>query len=271
VLGVDPRRKLPTFERNDFRKWFRRYDRQQASSARGITSRGPIVLLDDCLTSYCEPVVNRSAVTLLEAAGYEVQLAGLPCCGRTLASKGLLGEAQELARANVAKLAGWARRGVPIVGCEPSCVAMLIDEYPDLVPGEDAAAIARQAELVEMHLARTGALPSLRAGKQQILLHGHCHQKALVGAGGTRAALAKIPGANVQLIDSGCCGMAGSFGYEHYETSMAIGERVLFKAVRGAPEAEIAAPGFSCRHQIADGTARRAKHPVQILAEHLDV
>ena len=270
VLGVDPRRPLPRFERNDFRKWFRRHGRQQASSGRVVTSRGPIVLLDDCLTTYCEPVVNRSAVALLEAAGYEVQLAGLSCCGRTLASKGLLGEARDLARVNVAKLVALGAQGVPIVGCEPSCVAMLIDEYPDLVPGEDAAAIAGQAELVEMHFARTGAMPSLRAGQQQILLHGHCHQKALVGAAGTRAALAKIPGAKVQLVDSGCCGMAGSFGYEHYELSMAIGERVLFKAVRARPRQRSRRPASPAATR-SPTAPRGAKHPVQILAEHLDL
>ena len=104
--------------------------------------RGPIVLLDDCLTSYCEPSVNRAAVEVLEAAGYEVHLAGLDCCGRTLVSKGFLTEAQELARANIERLLPWAERGVPIVGCEPSCLLMLVDEYPDLVPGDAARTVA---------------------------------------------------------------------------------------------------------------------------------
>ena len=104
---------------------------------------------------------------------------------------------------------------------------------------------------------------------EQILLHGHCHQKALVGRQDTQAALAMIPGAKVQLVDSGCCGMAGSFGYEHYDMSMAIGERVLFPAVRGAAEATVVAPGFSCRHQIEHGTGRKRLHPVELLAQHL--
>ena len=106
---------------------------------------------------------------------------------------------------------------------------------------------------------------------QKILLHGHCHQKALVGVKDTQAALAMIRGSEVQLIDSGCCGMAGSFGYEHYEVSMAIGERVLFKAVRDAPGAVVIAPGFSCRHQIEHGTGRQARHPIELLAEHLTI
>ncbi len=271
VMGIDARRPLPRFERNHFRKWFKR--RRGPKAANGSASRGPIVLLDDCLTSYCEPLVNRAAVEVLEAAGYEVHLAGLECCGRTHVSKGFLAHGQELARKNVAQLLPWARRGVPIVGCEPSCLLMLIDEYPDLVPSEEARAVAAQAQLVDSHLVRAGielplGSPALPL-QHKILLHGHCHQKALVGVQDTQAALAMIPGVELKTADSGCCGMAGSFGYEHYEMSMAIGERVLFKAVRSAADATIVAPGFSCRHQIEHGTGRLAKHPVQMIAECL--
>jgi FAD/FMN-containing dehydrogenase/Fe-S oxidoreductase len=265
LLGIDARRPLPRFERNHFRKWFRK----RPVSADGTSTRGPIVLLDDCLTSYCEPDVNRAAVRVLEAAGYEVHLARLECCGRTLVSKGFLTEGQELARRNIERLLPWAKRGVPIVGCEPSCLLMLVDEYPDLVPGDAARAVAAQAALVDTHLVHAEIHLPLRSHAQKILLHGHCHQKALVGAQDTQAALAMIPGAAVQLIDSGCCGMAGSFGYEHYDVSMAIGERVLFKAVRNAPDATLIAPGFSCRHQIEHGTGRLAKHPLALIAEHL--
>ncbi|MBI3837473.1 MAG: FAD-binding protein [Planctomycetia bacterium] len=265
LLGIDARRPLPRFERNHFRKWFRK----RSAPGDGASPRGPIVLLDDCLTSYCEPGVNRAAVEVLEAAGYEVELAGLECCGRTLVSKGFLAEGQELARRNVERLLPWAKRGVPIVGCEPSCLLMLVDEYPDLVPGEAARTVAAQAVLVDTHLVQAGIQLPLRPQAQTILLHGHCHQKALVGVQDTQAALAMIPGAEVQLVDSGCCGMAGSFGYEHYEISMAIGERVLFKAVRSAPNATVIAPGFSCRHQIEHGTGRKARHPLQLIAERL--
>ena len=268
LLGIDARRPLPRFERNHFRKWFgsthsATNDRQRQRP------RGPIVLLDDCLTSYCEPGVNRAAVQVLEAAGYEVHLAGLECCGRTWASKGFLSKAQALARRNIALLLPWAQRGVPIVGCEPSCLLMLVDEYQDLAPGEAARIVGAQSALIDMHLVQAKIDLPLRAGPQQIVLHGHCHQKALVGTQDTQAVLAKIPGACVQLVDSGCCGMAGSFGYEHYETSMAIGERVLFKAVRNAPESTIVAPGFSCRHQIEHGAGRQAKHPMQVIADQL--
>jgi len=268
VMGIDARRPLPRFERNHFRKWFRhRRSVNTRSSAPG--SRGPIVLVDDCLTSFCEPWVNRAAVQVLEAAGYEVHLAGLWCCGRTLASKGFLSQAQQLARRNVERLLSWARRGVPIVGCEPSCLLMLVDEYPDLVSGEDARVVASQAALVDTHLVRSRIELPLSSHAQPIVVHGHCHQKALVGAQDTQAALAMISPSQVQLVDSGCCGMAGSFGYEHYELSMAIGERVLFKAVRDAADATIVAPGFSCRHQIEHGTGRKARHPVELLADHL--
>ena len=158
---------------------------------------------------------------------------------------------------------------MPIVGCEPSCLLMLVDEYPELVPGDPARLVASRAALVDSHLVQSGVELPLVASAKRILLHGHCHQKALVGAQDTVAALAMISGAKVQLIDSGCCGMAGSFGYEHYELSMAIGERVLFPAVRQAGESEIVAPGFSCRHQIEHGTGRKASHPVELLAKAL--
>ncbi len=270
VLGIDRRRPLPRFERNHFRKWFGRRPAVDTNGRRSAgESRGPIVLLDDCLTSYCEPGVNRAAVRVLEAAGYEVHLAGLPCCGRTLASKGFLTEAQDLARANIQQLLPWAERGVPIVGCEPSCLLMLVDEYPDLVPSEAARQVAAQARLIDSQLVHDNVTLALRPHAGNLLLHGHCHQKALVGIRETQAALAMMPGAQVQPVDSGCCGMAGSFGYEHYDTSMAIGERVLFKAVRNAPDATIIAPGFSCRHQIEHGTGRHAQHPIEVLAEHL--
>jgi Fe-S oxidoreductase len=147
---------------------------------------------------------------------------------------------------------------------------MLVDEYPDLVPGDDARQVAASAALVDSHLAQSGVPLPLAPLAGQALLHGHCHQKALVGLAGTRAALARIGGLNVATVDSGCCGMAGSFGYEHYDLSMRIGERVLFPAVRqAATDALVVAPGFSCRQQIAHGTGRQALHPVELLERQL--
>jgi Fe-S oxidoreductase len=227
-----------------------------------------VVLLDDCLTSYCEPQVNRAAVSVLERAGYEVVLAGLECCGRALASKGFLTEAQQLARQNIARLLPWAEQGLPIVGCEPSCLLMLVDEYPDLVPGEAAQKVAARAALVDSFIAQQAVELPVRRTESKVLLHGHCHQKALVGLRDTQQVL-KSAAAAIETVDSGCCGMAGSFGYEHYDTSMAIGERVLFKAVRKSAQDEIIAPGFSCRQQILHGTGRKALHPIEFLAQQL--
>ncbi|MBL8826430.1 MAG: 4Fe-4S dicluster domain-containing protein [Planctomycetaceae bacterium] len=267
LLGIDRRRPLPEFERNHFAAWFDA--RPKVTQA----ARGPIVLLDDCLTSYCEPNVNRAAVRVLEAAGYEVHRAGLSCCGRAMISKGLLGPAKQLVAENVSKLLPWAKQGVPIVGCEPSCLLTLTDEYLDLLPGDDTRTIAAQARLIDSHLIRERIeLPLRKTAEppQPVLLHGHCYQKALVGTSECRAALELAPGTKVTTLDSGCCGMAGSFGYEHYNVSMQIGSRVLFPAVNAQPAATVVAPGFSCRHQIEHGTARRALHPIEYLAERLE-
>jgi FAD/FMN-containing dehydrogenase/Fe-S oxidoreductase len=262
LAGTDRRRPLPKFVRANFQKWFRGRGQRPEQSA----PRGPILLLDDCLTSFCEPQVNRAAVEVLEAAGYEVFLANLECCGRAAISKGLLGEAQQRARRNIDLLLPFAERGVPIVGCEPSCLLTLTDEYLDLVPGDAARRVAGAAALVETHLVRNAIALAPQARPGNVLLHGHCHQKALVGMADTLKLLAAISGTETTLVDSGCCGMAGSFGFEHYDLSMKIGDRVLFPAVRGAADSTILAPGFSCRHQIEHGTGRTALHPIEFLA-----
>jgi FAD/FMN-containing dehydrogenase/Fe-S oxidoreductase len=267
LLGVDRRRPMPHFASESFQQRFQKM--QSVRTSRAAAPRGPIVLLDDCLTSYCEPDVNMAAVRVLEAAGYEVHLAGLPCCGRAMISKGLVCEAQQLARDNVARLLPWAERGVPIVGCEPSCLLTLTDDYLDLVPGEAAQQVARHARLIDSHLVESGVELPLDAQHTDILLHGHCHQKALVGIQDTKTLLEAVPGVKVNVVDSGCCGMAGSFGYEHYDISMQIGERVLFPAVREHGDGAVLAPGFSCRHQIAHGTGRHGSHPIEFLAEQL--
>lgn len=264
LLGIDRRRRLPRWDRDHFRRWFAR-----RGSSHTAAPRGPIVLLDDCLTSYQEPQVNRAAVEVLERAGYRVELAGIECCGRAMISKGFLADAQRLAAANIDRLLPWAEQGVPIVGCEPSCLLALVDDYRELVPGAAAGRLAGAARLIDSHLMAEKIELSLRPAPGEIVLHGHCHQKALVGAADTQRLLERLPGATVRLIDSGCCGMAGSFGYEHYDLSMTIGERVLFPAIRSRPEAAVVAPGTSCRHQIADGAGRRALHPIELIRQHL--
>jgi Fe-S oxidoreductase len=259
---VDRRRPLPRFHRQHFRKWFRRH----VPSEQG--TRGEIVLLDDCLTNYCEPGVNRAAVQVLEAVGYRVRLAPWRCCGRALISKGMLDEAQRMARENVGQLDLDARQGIPIVGCEPSCVSAVTDDYRDLVPGVATDRVAASTSLIEAHLVKSDVPLAVDPGPREIVLHGHCHQKALVGTADTVQMLSQIPEARVMALDSGCCGMAGSFGYEQYDLSMQIAELVLLPAVRTAsPEAAIAAGGFSCRHQIEHGTGRVARHPIEVLAQ----
>jgi Fe-S oxidoreductase len=238
-------------------------------------SRGPIVFLADSFTSYTEPEIGRAAIELLEMAGWDVQLAGDVCCGRSLISKGMLDAARERHAHLIERLAPSARQGVPIVGCEPSCVFTLKDELPDLAKGSaDAVAIARQARMVDDVLAAAideGALrvnPRSEAAGKAILFHGHCHQKASSATAGSVALLQRIPGATVKVLDAGCCGMAGSFGFEreHYDLSLAIGAMRLFPAVKASPaDAIITATGVSCRQQIMQGTSRAAVHPVVLL------
>jgi FAD/FMN-containing dehydrogenase/Fe-S oxidoreductase len=268
LLGIDRRRSLPRFVRHSFPRWF---DRRQRPG--GTATRGPIVLLDDCLTNYCEPGVNRAAVEVLEAVGYEVHRAGLVCCGRPMISKGLLVEAKRLAEQNAARLSQWVERGVVIVGCEPSCVSAVVDDYPDLVRSDAARRLAESVRLIDAHLVSEAIQLPLRAvatgTSGELLLHPHCHQKALFGATETATLLKDAAGYDVRTLDAGCCGMAGSFGFEHYDVSMKVGERMLFPAVNAAPSAVVAASGFSCRHQIADGTGRTARHPIELVAERL--
>jgi Fe-S oxidoreductase/FAD/FMN-containing dehydrogenase len=269
TAGIDRRRELPRFDGNHLRRWFRRHPVDPRAG-----TRGPVLLLDDCFTTYNTPAVGRAAVRVLEAAGYRVELAGLPCCGRPAISKGLLGLGRDLARDNVARLAAHARRGTPIVGCEPSCLLTLVDEYRDFRIGPDADLVAASSRLVDAFVADVDRVPELplkpRPGR--VLLHGHCQQKALVGTAGTVAALRRIPGLEVQELDSGCCGMAGSFGYErgHYDVSTALANRVLLPAAAADPGARLVAPGFSCRSQVHGLAGIEALHPIEVLAEQLE-
>jgi Fe-S oxidoreductase len=159
---------------------------------------------------------------------------------------------------------------------EPSCLLTLADEWPELVPGADARRVADAARLADAWLAeqvKVGrCLLHLKAGPGKVLLHGHCHQKALVGAAGTAAALRLVPGLEVNVLDTGCCGMAGSFGFEkeHFDLSVQVAELSLLPALRAAPGATIVAPGTSCRHQIKDLDGRRALHPLEVIAGQLE-
>jgi Fe-S oxidoreductase len=268
TAGVDRRRSLPLLHFDHFRRWFARHQ-----PADGAGRNGTVLLLDDCFTTFNEPEVGRAAVAVLEHAGYRVERAGLVCCGRAMISKGFLTEARALARAQLPALARRVADGTPLLGLEPSCLLTIADEWTELVPGEQSRRVAAAAELAEAWLAnqvKDGRCElDLAPAPGRCLFHGHCHQKALRGTRGTAAALALVPGLDVTVLDAGCCGMAGSFGYEreHYDVSVSVANLELVPAVKAAPEAVVAATGTSCRHQIRDLTGRPARHPLELLAE----
>ena len=267
TLQIDSRRPLPRFARQSLSAWFR--DRQLPDSPR----RGDVAFFADSFSSYTEPEIGIAAIELLERAGWRVHLVDDVCCGRSQISKGLLDAARRNHAKLIDRLAPFAEAGTPIVGCEPSCVFTLSDELVALSRGNDRAnAIARQARLVDDLLAdaiEDGSLAVPDAtSAASVVFHGHCHQKAAGALPSSVRLLGKLPGAQVNVLDAGCCGMAGSFGFErdHYDLSMQIGEMRLFPAVRSAPaNALIAATGVSCRQQITHGTGRKAEHPVVLL------
>lgn len=293
TVGVDRRRVLPRYARRSFAGWFRNRQRAPstggaglglaASPARlGTDADGPeertadartVALFADTWTMYNEPEVGRAAVEVLEALGYQVELVPYGCCGRPQISKGLLRDAHRMAERNVARLDGFVARDVPVVGLEPSCVTAFRDDYRDLAPGEATERVSRHVQMIDQFLAREwtrGRIDpdgAFARSDRPLLLHGHCQQKAVLGTSASRAVLGWVSD-RVEELDAGCCGMAGSFGYGHHDVSMAVGERRLFPAVR-EHDGDAAAPGFSCRHQIGDGTGRRAKHVVEFLAEAL--
>ena len=269
VVGVDRRRPLPAFARRSFTDWF---DRRKPNAD---APRGSVVLFHDTFNTYNTPEVAQAAVELLEAAGYRVELVGRKCCGRPLISKGMLEEARAHADWNVTRLTPWVERGVPVVGLEPSCLLTLRDEYVDLLRTDAARAVAGASYLLEEFLLRErgrGLTLAWRKGvPRKALLHGHCHQKAMVGTAPTVAVLAWA-GYEVSEVDSGCCGMAGAFGFEkeHYDLSVSLGNRRLAPAVKAAAaDTVVVAPGISCRQQIAHLTERRAKHPAEVLRDAL--
>ncbi len=272
VLGVHPNRELPTLATTTFQQWF---TGRQTSMLKG-TPKGTVALFNDTFMNYNYPSIGIAAVEVLEAAGYRVQLANADCCGRTMISKGMLDDAAAQASFNVDRLFPFADQGVPIIGCEPSCVLTFRDEYPEFCRNERAAKVAENSFMIDEFLAKLhqeGNLDLEFSGlEKKVLFHGHCHQKSLVGNGPSLAALRLPPGYQVELINSGCCGMAGSFGFEaeHYDISMAIGEQVLFPTIREkGDDWEVAVSGVSCRQQVEHGTGRPARHLVEVLRDAL--
>jgi FAD/FMN-containing dehydrogenase/Fe-S oxidoreductase len=277
IAGIDRRRSLPVWHRDHFRRWFARTrspspDTPTPSPPAAKPARQPtVVLLDDCFTTFQEPQIGQAAVRVLEQAGYTVELAGI-CCGRAMLSKGFLTEARQLAQAGLRRLEAYADAGIPILGLEPSCILTLADEWPELVPDRAARRVAAVVDLVDSWLARQVSenrislpIPHFTG---TILIHPHCHQKALIGSQGTADLLRLLSGAKLTVLDAGCCGMAGAFGYEkaHYDLSVQIANLSLIPAVQADPTATVVATGTSCRHQIHDLTGRRAFHPLELLA-----
>lgn len=271
ALGVDARRVMPRYAHQSFGGWLREHRGAKSPAAAG--EKPTVALFADTWTMYHDPHIGVGAVRVLEALGYRVEVAPYRCCGRTLISKGLLKAAKKRAAANVRAFSRYAEREVPLLGLEPSCVSAFQDDYRDLVPGEASAKLAENVKMIDQFLAKAWSAGTLEPEavfhqrSAPVLFHGHCHQKATIGSAPSKAVLSWAA-AEVREVDSGCCGMAGSFGYSHYDVSMRIGERRLFPAAR-EHGGEVVACGFSCRHQIADGTGKRAKHVVEVLAEAL--
>jgi FAD/FMN-containing dehydrogenase/Fe-S oxidoreductase len=268
ITGLARARSLPMFRGDYFRD-------AEVKRARASTKAGKVILFTDTFNRWMEPDIPRAALRVLSRAGYEVIAANAPgrplCCGRTYLAAGMIDKARAEARRTLDALMPHIRAGVPVVGLEPSCLLTLRDEFLTLLPGEDAQLLSDNAFLFEEFIARES-----RAGKLNLPLskmgntahvHGHCHQKAAGVMDDMGQALALIPGLDPQTIESSCCGMAGAFGYqaETIEVSQKMGELSLLPAVRAAaPDDILIANGTSCRHQIADGTDRRALHIVEV-------
>lgn len=273
VLGVAPERRLPKVARFDFKKYAKRRQEEQEPKGREV------VLYIDEFTRFLDIAQGKDAIDLLTGLGYRIRIFYAES-GRTFISKGFLRQARELARRNAVPLEGFARAGMPVLGLEPSAVLTFRDEYGRLgLDREAAEAIGKNAFLVEEFLASEIGKGRIRPEqftreKRSIKIHNHCYQKALSDQKITFDLLNLPVNYTVSIIPSGCCGMAGSFGYEkeHYEVSMQVGALRLFPAIEKSPEdVIIAANGTSCRHQIWDGTRRKARHPVSILKEALVV
>jgi Fe-S oxidoreductase len=280
-VGIVPERRLPRLARQRFTRWWARHDSLSKNGANvGSTFPKAPILLVDTFMEYNDPQMGRALAYLMEQSSVSLTVQRLPwqgCCGRPAISKGLLDQAKALATVNAQGLAARLcyEPDARFMLFEPSCVSVLRDDLPTLVGQEwqaAAADIAARTISVEEWLDEwraAGGMETLPWDNQprEIILHGHCHQKALWGTSASLRVLQAIPGAAVRELDSGCCGMAGSFGYEqeHFAVSTQIAEQRLWPAVRNHPQALIAAAGTSCREQVGH-IEGRALHPVEIVA-----
>ncbi|NBC10238.1 MAG: FAD-binding protein [Planctomycetes bacterium] len=290
VAGVDARRPFPTYANKPLHKQLEkrtsatihapagvaalnRTGGQAASGTPAPSGRaGKVVLFNDTYMNYHEPQIGLRAVELLEGCGYEVILANAGCCQRPRLSKGMVRDAKRDGLDTLRNLAKFTEQGLPILFCEPSCASAIMDDLPDLIdPPELGEKVKQACYLLDTFLAQqveTGAIDvTIEATSDEVLIHGHCHQKSLTGTAGMHTLLNRVEGLTVSEVDAGCCGMAGSFGYEHYDVSMAIGSQRLFPAAKDAQQrdAAVCANGFSCRHQLADGCGVEGKHLVELI------
>jgi Fe-S oxidoreductase len=265
--GIAVEREMPKFAQQTFKDWF-------AARACPNPAADPVVLFADTFNNYLHPQVARATTLVLEAAGYRVVVPEEPlCCGRPLYDYGMLPTARRYLERLLDALRPWIHAGVPIVGIEPSCVAVFRDELPAMLPQDfDATRLTMQtltlAEFLDQHCADWDP-PHL---EQKAIVHGHCHQKAVMGMSAEERIYERM-GLDYELLDSGCCGLAGSWGFEdgHYDLSVKIGERRLLPRVRDCGESTLViADGFSCKTQIEQLTGRRALHTAEVIAGALD-
>lgn len=269
-LGITNERPLPKIAKETFSKWF---------AKQPITSfKTTVVLFNDTFTQFNNPKIGQSAFRLLNFLGYNVILPKWKCCGKPYISKGMLEKARKRAEILVEELADYAKNGIPIIGLEPSCLFAIKNEFPDLVDdtfrekSENVAKMCTTLDKFLLNLLRQGKISLNSHQERAIKIHHHCHQKAYEGIVDLEEVLKNIPEYKVESIPSGCCGMAGSFGYEkeHYDFSMKIGHLVLFPTIRDCKEkTTIIANGFSCRSQIKQGTGQEAFHLAEILAKDI--
>ncbi|MCX8036050.1 MAG: FAD-binding protein [Candidatus Sumerlaeia bacterium] len=288
LFGIDRRRRLPPFARNNFLRWFAARGGRIGEIPADADPHKSVILFHDTFLTYNEPQIGIAAVQLFERLGWRVFLPDKKCCGRPMISKGLLDEAKANAAYNVERLHPLVERGFRIIGAEPSCILTFRDDYPDLLRGDlkrKAETVGAACLMIEEFLhdalekgmitlgganEKGGMAQSTKAGApRRILYHGHCHQKALVGTEPAVAVLSRIPNVRVEDLDCGCCGMAGAFGYEkeHFEISRQIAEFRLLPTIRAAgDDALLVASGTSCRQQIRDLTGKAVCHPIELLA-----
>ncbi len=271
ALHIHPDRKFPAFQRNTFSRRYRAYRRAHPPKP----SAKRAVIFVDTFTEYNDPEVGMAAVRVLEAAGVQVDVTFPMTSGRPALSQGLVPYAQKAAQKAVAALLPYVREDIPIIGLEPSDLLTIRDDYPDLIPGEDARRVAENVLLFDEYLTQLleenpRALP-LQREQAHFLVHGHCHQKSLVGEEPLFKVLDAIPGAGAESTEAGCCGMAGAFGYDadHYDVSKAIANDRLIPSIKEHPNSVIVANGTSCRHQIVELTGRTPVHLAVALADAL--